>query len=347
MFRTKLFLFFALLFAGSFFVCQLVFAATGNTTGYAWSDNIGWIKFGCADCNTQITSSAFTGYAWNDSYGWIKLDVSTSGVKNNSSGVLSGHAWGDNLGWIDFAGVTISSSGKLTGTATGDAQSDIVGTVNFDCTNCDVTTTWRQVITTAGGGGGLPAAAYSKPVAPNGGFSFLINNGDRYTASTEVMLELTGGPDTKRMAISNFADFKGAVQEDYMTQKEWTLSQGNGPKTVYVKFFNQYGQPSQVISYNIVLNSTATQNNNKVIPLPVQEKAPNKATGASTGNILEQIEDLETKIKVNQISPSLLKAKTYFHKILDAGKNTIIQAGRKISAFFNFFWRPLIKYLGF
>jgi len=137
-----------LVFAGSFFICSAVFASAGNTTGYAWSDQIGWVRFGCDNCNTNVTDSALTGYAWNDNHGWIKLDASspdgTAGVKNNGNGVLSGQAWGDNVGWINFAGVTINaSSGKLGGTATGDSRSNIVGTLSFDCTTCNVQTSWQ------------------------------------------------------------------------------------------------------------------------------------------------------------------------------------------------------------
>jgi len=79
------------------------------------------------------------GQAWNANYGWINLTPTQSGVRNNGAGSLSGYAWGANLGWVSFSGVTIDSNGQFTGTATGDYSGDIT----FDCTYCNVVTTWR------------------------------------------------------------------------------------------------------------------------------------------------------------------------------------------------------------
>jgi len=65
--------------------------AAGNTTGYAWSENGGWINFGCDGCSATVSSSTITGYAWCQNYGWINLAPTNSGV-TNSSGTLSGYA---------------------------------------------------------------------------------------------------------------------------------------------------------------------------------------------------------------------------------------------------------------
>ncbi len=154
--------------------------AVSNTTGYAWSDRIGWINFGCANCNVMTTSTGTTGYAWSQNYGWIKLNPVNSGVVNDGSGVLSGNAWGEKLGWINFSGTTIVSSGSseyYRNTATG----NIVGTINFSCTNCNVNTTWVPSVSCGDGscngtetsctcpqdcpgicGGGGPASGHSE-----------------------------------------------------------------------------------------------------------------------------------------------------------------------------------------
>ena len=120
--------------------------AVSNTSGYAWSNNIGWINFGCDQCNVQVTDSAVTGYAWSENYGWINLNPSTSGVKNTTHGVLSGYAWGENLGWINFDGTNITCEGKFAGILSG----DVVGSVNLACSNCNIQTDW---IRTGGCGG--------------------------------------------------------------------------------------------------------------------------------------------------------------------------------------------------
>lgn len=122
----------------------LVFAAIGTidpVNKYAWSNNIGWINFGCTDCNISITDTAITGHAWSKDYGWINFNPTNGGVQNTTAGVLSGYAWGQSAGWINFTGASINSSGQFTGTATG----SIVGTINFSCTEsgCPVTTDWN------------------------------------------------------------------------------------------------------------------------------------------------------------------------------------------------------------
>ena len=135
---------FAALFLG--LTIPVVFAVAGTidpTDKYAWSDQIGWINFGCSDCNVQVTDTNITGHAWSPNYGWINLNPSTSGI-TNSGGTLSGSAWGENVGWINFSGVTINTSnGQFSGTATG----PVVGNIQFNLTTpqpgTPVTTDWR------------------------------------------------------------------------------------------------------------------------------------------------------------------------------------------------------------
>ncbi|MGB2762060.1 MAG: Calx-beta domain-containing protein [Minisyncoccales bacterium] len=109
------------------------------------------------------------------------------------------------------------------------------------------------------GGGGLPSGAYNPPSLPvptpenpEGGFKVLINNGNEITNSRTVALKLFAGSNTKRMAISENADFYGAGQEAYQTTKTWTLTEGEEEKTIYVKFYTQYGQASQIVSDTII-----------------------------------------------------------------------------------------------
>ncbi|GIW67438.1 MAG: hypothetical protein KatS3mg096_306 [Candidatus Parcubacteria bacterium] len=86
-------------------------------SGYAWSPNIGWIKFRnnpgesiiygvCEDNNRELR-----GYAYNDVVGWISFNCLDTGVcassnykvKENNN-YLYGYAWNDDLGWIIFDG---------------------------------------------------------------------------------------------------------------------------------------------------------------------------------------------------------------------------------------------------
>lgn len=133
-----------------------------------------------------------------------------------------------------------------TGLTPGNTYSYAVSGVNAD--GAEFQSSSVSATTPEMGGGGLPPAAYNPPTPPAEGFSIIINNGALETDSREVALTLNGGSDAARMAISNFSDFRYAVQEPYQTTKIWTLTEGEGTKTVYVKFYTSWGQSSEVVS---------------------------------------------------------------------------------------------------
>ena len=116
-------------------------------------------------------------------------------------------------------------------------------------------------------GGGLPPPAYMPPSTPSvssinssGGFKIKINNGSPVTNNPIVSLSLDGGPDAKTMVISEDPGFVNIGQIPYTTSTIFTLSSGNGHKTIYVKFYTSWGQTSPVISSTIDLVSTAQIN---------------------------------------------------------------------------------------
>ncbi|HNW71904.1 MAG TPA: dockerin type I domain-containing protein [Candidatus Paceibacterota bacterium] len=111
-----------------------------SNPGYAFGEKLGWINFGCDNCNVHITDTALTGFAWSRQYGWINLSPDGSGVTNNCLGELGGKAWSKTLGWIDFSGTAIDNTGKFTGIA--GISGTKTGRINFDCNNCDVSTDW-------------------------------------------------------------------------------------------------------------------------------------------------------------------------------------------------------------
>ena len=156
-----------------------VLASTGTidaTNHYAWDDNGGYVNWAATGGNVAITDTALTGYIWSAGFGWINLAPDQGGV-TNSSGTLGGYAWSANTGWINFGGVTIDSNGLFHGQTT--AQS-LFGTMTFDCTYCNVTTTWRNstvsptITTSTGSGGGTIA----------GPLSYQYQNGSTAPAST-------------------------------------------------------------------------------------------------------------------------------------------------------------------
>jgi type II secretory pathway pseudopilin PulG len=86
-------------------------------SGYAWSPNIGWIKFR-NDSGEAISygvcegnNKELRGWAYNDIVGWISFNCLDTGVCASSNykviennNYLYGYAWNDNLGWIIFDG---------------------------------------------------------------------------------------------------------------------------------------------------------------------------------------------------------------------------------------------------
>lgn len=282
------------------FVCPVFASSTDGTIDstykYAWNENAGLINFGATQGNVHITDSGLTGYAWSENTGWINLNPASSGVVNDGEGNLSGYGWSQNMGWINFAptngGVTIDSNGEFSGSAFGES----IGWIFFNDTY-KVVTDWRpqsarpacnNALDDDSDGlvdypadlgcesltddneinpSGLPPSIYNPPTPPAptpeapAGFNISINSGNEYTNKKEVVLKLSGGPDAKKMAISNFSDFRGASQIPFQEEISWELDQAETENeyTVYAKFYTRYGQPSDVISDTIILDDISPQ----------------------------------------------------------------------------------------
>lgn len=87
--------------------------------------------------------------------------------------------------------------------------------------------------------------------------SFAINNGASSTSSRNVTLNntCTGSP-THYMA-SESSSFSGASWQSYSAALSFTLSLGNGTKTVYFKVKNPSGQESAAVSDSITLSESS------------------------------------------------------------------------------------------
>lgn len=75
-----------------------------NVSGYAWSENIGWISFN----NTGDGSTT--------SYG-VNVDIANKAT--GGTGDFSGYAWSENVGWISF------SASDLTGCPSGTCKAQV------------------------------------------------------------------------------------------------------------------------------------------------------------------------------------------------------------------------------
>src|SRR3989344_4372818 len=121
-------------------------AAAGNVSGYAWSENIGWIKFNGTNYGVNINSNGnFSGYAWSENIGWIHfapagpypvapnyaacLDLPGAGQACDGIGNYKAGGWARALsygggwdGWIKLRGTNYGvsvdkSTGKISGYA--------------------------------------------------------------------------------------------------------------------------------------------------------------------------------------------------------------------------------------
>ncbi len=81
-------------------------SSNDNITGYAWSDNIGWISFNCTDGGVGQSDICST---------------SEYGVSIGGDNELVGYAWSDNIGWISF------NESDLVGCPKGTCKAKLVG----------------------------------------------------------------------------------------------------------------------------------------------------------------------------------------------------------------------------
>ena len=103
------------------------------------------------------------------------------------------------------------------------------------------------------GGGTGPSISSPNPPKVNSD-SIIINNGAEKTDKREVILTLWA-ENAVQMAISNDIDFPESTWQDYATSSEWILEEGDGEKTVYVKFRSPDGNVSEIVSDSIILQT--------------------------------------------------------------------------------------------
>ncbi|HPP64903.1 MAG TPA: hypothetical protein PK418_01870 [Candidatus Paceibacterota bacterium] len=68
--------------------------SNGNLSGWAWSENYGWISFSCKTGGSDGGDICFS-----SNYG-VKVATTTTG--NYQAGEFDNYAWSENIGWISF-----------------------------------------------------------------------------------------------------------------------------------------------------------------------------------------------------------------------------------------------------
>ncbi len=105
---------------------------------------------------------------------------------------------------------------------------------------------------------GFPSEVVSARVSR---LSIMIESGREFTMDREVVVQVNGQPATSHMILSESAGFQDAVWRPYVSQAVFTLSNGDGVKTVYARFqFEDGSQSGDPLSDNINLDTYARIN---------------------------------------------------------------------------------------
>ena len=228
--------------AFTFFISEEARAeAVYNLSGWAWSENIGWISFnsentvgGSINYKVKIdfSTGVFSGYAWSENIGWIsfneieltgcpsgtcqaKLDFLTNEVSGWARVLSYGGGWD---GWIRLRDTNYGVSwNESTNELEGWAWSDmVVGWISFNCNNegvCEnpdysdykVTTTLVSVDSTV-------SKLYINPPQEEQNYPIEVNVGEEYIFKSDIVSDIEITPSVATgmwvefMAIHNFAN---------------------------------------------------------------------------------------------------------------------------------------------
>jgi hypothetical protein len=146
----------------------LSFAIPNNVSGWAWSENIGWISFNSTNCqgsaNCLCPSLGGAGCP-NPSYPCSNsscADLKTYGVIiDPSTGDFSGHAWSENIGWISFNSADLA--GCPSGTCKARLDTTPTGSV---CDGTGVICGWARALSYGGGWDGWIRLRGDEKISP-------------------------------------------------------------------------------------------------------------------------------------------------------------------------------------
>jgi hypothetical protein len=165
----------------------------------------------------------------------------------------------------------------------------------------------------------LPAGAYVPPSAPAGGFQVSLGGqaGTTFnTSSREIKLSFNAGSDVTGIAISENADFTGAIIEKYAPELNYTLcsSAGGflkdltcafGTKPLYIKFYNQYGRSTEPMTITINYGAPGTNSPTpSVPPVSLEQKVGRFLRNLQVGSRGEDVRNLQVFLNTNGFTVS-------------------------------------------
>lgn len=106
-----------------------------------------------------------------------------------------------------------------------------------------------------GGGGGGSTGCAQSIIPPAEGFRVQISNENGSVFSRNVQLTIAVG-NARRMAVSNDAAFTNASLIPANGNMDWVLSEGEGPKSVFVRFYDECGISTSPVSATVTLLTT-------------------------------------------------------------------------------------------
>lgn len=155
--------------------------------------------------------------------------------------------------------------------------------------------------------------------------SVTINSGDGYTQADAVTLALSASDNlgVAEMRVSEDSSFTGVPWEAYATTKAFTLSAGDGTKTVYAEFRDDAGNVSGTVNDAITYDATAPATNSIVINSGDANTATTSvilslsSTDATSGTTLMEVSESATFVGASYEAYATTKAFT-----LSAGDGT-------------------------
>ena len=229
---------------------------------------------------TYPTSTSWSCQLANLTEGDNSISVKAEDAAGNQSTAVSGGIFLDTTPPSQPSINTVTSptnvnSQTITGTKSTDATSIIVtcSTATIGTVTYPTSTTWSCLLSSltegennisvkaedAAGNQSDPATTsiLLDAAAPSG--TVTINSGAQYTNSDAVTLTLSAtdsGSGLSQMQFSNNST-NWSTPETYAISKSWTLTTGEGAKTVYAKFKDVAGNWSAAVSDTIIIDTTS------------------------------------------------------------------------------------------
>jgi len=212
---------------------KIVYARFRDTVGNVSATTSAVITLDTVAPTGSIVISDSATYATSTS---ISLTLSAS---DGTGGVAQMSFSNDNSSWSAWESYATSKAWTLS---TGDGSKTVYARFKDNAGNVSTAVSSTLTLDT---------------IAPTG--SIVIAGGALYTNSTSVNLTLSGSDASSGVAQMSFSrdNSNWSTWETYSTSKSWTLTSGDGSKTVYVRYSDNAGNISAAFSSTIVLDTTA------------------------------------------------------------------------------------------